>query len=363
MFRKLWTAIVCGVGAHEWGSWEYKSEKSCEQVRYCARKGCDQTETRMEHTWDDWQYENEGSCLQIQICQRCNEKKKGEEKHAWSEWAYVTLDTWQLYIARLRKTRKILIDRFNMSDLKDLCLHLGVDIENISGENKAEKASELVKYAELHHRMDELVKVGADLRPDIPWEEMGMLQVINDAGLAELNNFDIEKLSWKFDPSESCTQLRVCKRCNVRETRKQHRWSDKWVYQSPDSCLMAMYCQRCGQKIEEKLGHQWGEWVESSKVCCLVRICQRCGEQEVGKRIPHRWSNWEYESPQSCRLVRRCQHCIEEEVKKEIKHSWSEWDYEAPDSCRLVRTCQRCGAVEVQEEPKHIWGNWQGNRI
>ena len=63
----------------------------------------------------------------------------------------------------------ILETRFNESELKKLCLYIDVDIENLGGYSKADKARELILFMERRERLVELLHAGRNLRPDINW--------------------------------------------------------------------------------------------------------------------------------------------------------------------------------------------------
>jgi hypothetical protein len=72
------------------------------------------------------------------------------------------------YLAELRKT---LETRFDEGELRSLCADLGVDYAALPATGKANKSRELISYLYRRDRIADLVKVGKDLRPDIPWDE------------------------------------------------------------------------------------------------------------------------------------------------------------------------------------------------
>jgi tetratricopeptide (TPR) repeat protein/LysM repeat protein len=69
-------------------------------------------------------------------------------------------------LAQLRRT---LTDYFNEDELRTLCFDLGVDYESLSGEGKASKTRELIVHLERHNRIGELLKLVAELRPNVYW--------------------------------------------------------------------------------------------------------------------------------------------------------------------------------------------------
>jgi len=72
------------------------------------------------------------------------------------------------YLSRLRQT---LTARFDSGELRTLCFDLGVDYDDLPGAGKASKAREMVSYFARRDRIPDLVSVGEQMRPDIPWPE------------------------------------------------------------------------------------------------------------------------------------------------------------------------------------------------
>ncbi len=68
--------------------------------------------------------------------------------------------------------RKLLVERFNDSELRTLCFDLNVDYECLSGPGKADKARELVDYCRRYDQLEELVRVGKKQRPDVAWSSL-----------------------------------------------------------------------------------------------------------------------------------------------------------------------------------------------
>lgn len=73
------------------------------------------------------------------------------------------------YLARLRR---ILETRFDEGELRTLCSDLGIDYDDLPAVGRANKARELVDYLDRRDRISELVEIGKELRPDVPWGEM-----------------------------------------------------------------------------------------------------------------------------------------------------------------------------------------------
>ncbi len=68
---------------------------------------------------------------------------------------------------QLSELRRILVDRFSESELKDLAFDLAVDYEALPNGGKANKARELVAYFDRRNRVPLLVREIRDRRPDI----------------------------------------------------------------------------------------------------------------------------------------------------------------------------------------------------
>jgi hypothetical protein len=69
-----------------------------------------------------------------------------------------------LDLPRLRDQIRAL---FSDSELRDLCLDLGIDYEELPGAAKSDKVRELVQYMERRDRLDDLMRRVIDLRPHV----------------------------------------------------------------------------------------------------------------------------------------------------------------------------------------------------
>ncbi len=70
------------------------------------------------------------------------------------EKTYVKNQSAQLFNQKLHH---VLIDRFNIEELRTLCLYLDIDYENLSGEGKSAMARELITYVERNGKVDLLI--------------------------------------------------------------------------------------------------------------------------------------------------------------------------------------------------------------
>ena len=72
----------------------------------------------------------------------------------------------------LIELRNVFRERFNLSDLSDLCQELGIDIENLPGTSRNEKARELAAYLGRRDMVGKLAVVGPKGWPDVAWLEI-----------------------------------------------------------------------------------------------------------------------------------------------------------------------------------------------
>jgi hypothetical protein len=72
----------------------------------------------------------------------------------------------------LVELRNVFRERFSLSDLADLCQELGIDIENLPGSSRNEKARELAAYLGRRDMVGKLAVVGPKSWTDVPWLEI-----------------------------------------------------------------------------------------------------------------------------------------------------------------------------------------------
>ncbi len=70
------------------------------------------------------------------------------------------------------RLRQVLVEYFSEGDIKILCFDLGVDFDNLSGENKGEKIIDLIERLVRLNRILELIDRCNEMRPNIPWDEI-----------------------------------------------------------------------------------------------------------------------------------------------------------------------------------------------
>lgn len=66
----------------------------------------------------------------------------------------------------------LLDNYFSSEDLFNLAFMLGIDLENLPGSTRRTKAVELVSFLNRRGRLDDLIKVGSGVRPDIDWPNL-----------------------------------------------------------------------------------------------------------------------------------------------------------------------------------------------
>ncbi len=83
--------------------------------------------------------------------------------------------------------RDVFADNFNIDELTDFALELGVDLEDVPGSTRKAKARELASYLSRHDLIASLATVGPEARPDIDWTAiLSRYGIMTDAPLDEL---------------------------------------------------------------------------------------------------------------------------------------------------------------------------------
>ncbi len=65
--------------------------------------------------------------------------------------------------------RDNLVNFFSEEELRSLCFDLGIDYEELGGRSKSVKVLELIGFMQRRARLDELVFLARELRPDASW--------------------------------------------------------------------------------------------------------------------------------------------------------------------------------------------------
>ena len=72
----------------------------------------------------------------------------------------------------LPKLRELVAQSFDMNELRLLCFDLGIDFEDLTGENKAGKTMSLVQYFDRRNQIETLVRWCEKERPGTAWSEL-----------------------------------------------------------------------------------------------------------------------------------------------------------------------------------------------
>jgi hypothetical protein len=68
--------------------------------------------------------------------------------------------------------QKRLAEHFDLNELQALCFDLGIEYENLAGDNTREvKTRELVKFGYRHGRLPEILRHCQELRPKVAWDQ------------------------------------------------------------------------------------------------------------------------------------------------------------------------------------------------
>lgn len=70
---------------------------------------------------------------------------------------------------QLIELRNKITEQFNLEEMRDICVKLGFDLEDLSGSSRPAKALELVQYCRRRSKLDALVAACASLRSEEQW--------------------------------------------------------------------------------------------------------------------------------------------------------------------------------------------------
>jgi len=87
---------------------------------------------------------------------------------------------------------RILAARFDESELRTLCFELDIDYESLLGEGTADKARELVSDLGRKGCLNELIRLGKEVRPDILWNNVAEATSQPTAELDDLSPLETE---------------------------------------------------------------------------------------------------------------------------------------------------------------------------
>lgn len=70
---------------------------------------------------------------------------------------------------QLIELRNKITDTFSLEEMREICVKLGFDLDDLSGSSRPAKALELVQYCKRRSKLDALVAACAQLRSDVQW--------------------------------------------------------------------------------------------------------------------------------------------------------------------------------------------------
>ncbi|MBK8901678.1 MAG: hypothetical protein IPM53_10880 [Anaerolineaceae bacterium] len=72
----------------------------------------------------------------------------------------------------ISKLHQMLTSRLDDNELRTFCFYLNVPYQDLPGEGFSSKAREFILYLSRRGGINELIDVGKELRPDIPWDDL-----------------------------------------------------------------------------------------------------------------------------------------------------------------------------------------------
>jgi hypothetical protein len=75
---------------------------------------------------------------------------------------------------------------FSQNEIKSLCFDLGIDYDDLSGDDRTQKVIELIQYMERNERLAELVEYLTTVRPTVNWGKEDLLKGQDNAQYVEM---------------------------------------------------------------------------------------------------------------------------------------------------------------------------------
>lgn len=70
------------------------------------------------------------------------------------------------------RLRRAIVEYFDEDELETICFDLRVDFDELEGENKTQKTISLITLLARLERIDQLIMVCSEMRPNVPWTEL-----------------------------------------------------------------------------------------------------------------------------------------------------------------------------------------------
>lgn len=93
----------------------------------------------------------------------------------------------------LIKLHELLDLHFSEEDIRTMCFYLGVDYDNLPAQGKANKARELILHFQRLDRIQNIIKLGQEMRPSIDWEDVPQeFQRASQTDAIVITTFEVE---------------------------------------------------------------------------------------------------------------------------------------------------------------------------
>lgn len=96
------------------------------------------------------------------------------------------------------RLRKLLVNSFDLEELRVLCFDMGVEYEDLAGKTKTTKMQDLIQYLKRRGRLQQLIDAAAEERPNVNWpaidtaeEEPDAKQLTEAAGSGTKPDLDV----------------------------------------------------------------------------------------------------------------------------------------------------------------------------
>ncbi len=179
---------------------------------------------------------------------------------------------------RLRQLRQILAHHFNEGELRTLCFDLGIDYDDLPGDERAGKARELVSYLKRYGRISELVEIGTAMRPDISWsdvpKEVSIPKTPSSEGSQELIA-SIKEVSF----IKRCLPLRVFISSTFKDLKDERQAVKRTVHFCGCTPLLA---EEASMQPRRGIVNQIAYWLRDADLLILI-VCARHGESRPSR--------------------------------------------------------------------------------
>ena len=93
---------------------------------------------------------------------------------------------------QLIELRNKITEQFSLEEMRDICVRLGFDLDDLSGSSRPAKALELVQFCRRRSKLDTLVAACAEFRADVQWPG-GPTPMLSDSSNATVTTAAVDK--------------------------------------------------------------------------------------------------------------------------------------------------------------------------